>query len=66
MICLNISFFRGHNNPIWALDVSALNMYIATGSHDKTARLWILDKTYPLRLFAGHYGSITVSFLLLN
>lgn len=54
-------FDRGHNNPIWDLDVSALNLYVATGSQDKTARLWTLDKTYPLRLYVGHHNSVTVS-----
>lgn len=58
---INWSFRRGHNSPIWALDVSALNMYVATGSRDKTARLWTLDKTYPLRLYVGHYSCVNVS-----
>lgn len=46
--------YRGHNYPIWCVDVSTLGLYVATGSHDRTARLWSLDRTFPLRIFAGH------------
>lgn len=38
-------------------------MYVATGSRDKTARLWTLDKTYPLRLYVGHYSYVNVSLI---
>lgn len=48
------AIYRGHNYPIWCVDVSTLGVYVATGSHDRTARLWSLDRTFPLRIFAGH------------
>jgi WD40 repeat protein len=57
MIC----FFRGHNYPIWCVDVSTLGVYVATGSHDRTARLWSLDRTFPLRIFAGHNQDVEVN-----
>ncbi|KAJ9588315.1 hypothetical protein L9F63_018313 [Diploptera punctata] len=48
------SVYRGHNYPIWCVDASPMGVYVATGSHDRTARLWSLDRTFPLRVFAGH------------
>ncbi|XP_069684666.1 TAF5-like RNA polymerase II p300/CBP-associated factor-associated factor 65 kDa subunit 5L isoform X2 [Periplaneta americana] len=48
------AIYRGHNYPIWCVDMSTLGVYVATGSHDRTARLWSLDRTFPLRIFAGH------------
>jgi len=29
-------------------------MYFASGSYDCTARLWSVERTYPLRTYAGH------------
>jgi WD40 repeat protein len=54
---------RGHNYPIWCVDVSTLGVYVATGSHDRTARLWSLDRTFPLRIFAGHNQDVEVYFV---
>ncbi|XP_065202610.1 TAF5-like RNA polymerase II p300/CBP-associated factor-associated factor 65 kDa subunit 5L [Planococcus citri] len=54
-----VAVYKGHDSPVWGLDVSALNLYVATASRDRTARLWTLDKTYPLRLYIGHYDSVT-------
>ncbi|XP_049950449.1 TAF5-like RNA polymerase II p300/CBP-associated factor-associated factor 65 kDa subunit 5L [Schistocerca serialis cubense] len=51
-ICAAI--YRGHNRPIWSLDVDSLGMFAVTGSSDYTARLWSLDRTYALRVFIGH------------
>lgn len=56
--------FRGHNYPIWCVDVSTLGLYFATGSHDRTARLWSLDRTFPLRIFAGHNQDVEVPYVL--
>ncbi|EHB03271.1 TAF5-like RNA polymerase II p300/CBP-associated factor-associated factor 65 kDa subunit 5L [Heterocephalus glaber] len=28
------------------------------GSHDRTARLWSFDRTYPLRIYAGHLADV--------
>jgi WD40 repeat protein len=55
-------FCRGHNYPIWCVDVSTLGVYVATGSHDRTARLWSLDRTFPLRIFAGHNEDVEVAY----
>lgn len=45
------------------MDTSVFNLYIATGSHDRTAKLWSLDRTFPLRIFAGHFLDVNVRFL---
>lgn len=62
---LSISFSccSGHSYPIWCMDTSVFNLYIATGSHDRTAKLWSLDRTFPLRIFAGHFLDVNVCFL---
>lgn len=48
------AIYRGHNYPVWCLDVAKHGVYMATGSHDRTAKLWSLDRTFPLKIFAGH------------
>lgn len=53
-------FNRGHNYPIWCMDVSRNGLFIVTGSHDKTAKLWSLDRTFPVRIFVGHTSDVTV------
>lgn len=40
------------------MDTSLDDTYIATGSHDRTAKLWTLDRKFPVRIFAGHYMDI--------
>lgn len=43
------------------MDVSTSGLFIVTGSHDKTAKLWSLDRTFPVRIFVGHLSDVTVS-----
>ncbi|KAI5646947.1 WD domain, g-beta repeat domain-containing protein [Phthorimaea operculella] len=50
---------RGHNYPIWCMDVTTSGLFIVTGSHDKTAKLWSLDRTFPIRVFVGHMSDVT-------
>lgn len=63
MILFYSLFLRGHNYPIYSVDVSAWSIYLATASHDRTARLWSLDRTFCLRIFAGHQQEVNVSLL---
>ncbi|XP_077289169.1 protein will decrease acetylation-like isoform X2 [Arctopsyche grandis] len=57
------AIYRGHNYPVWCLDVAKHGVYMASGSYDRTAKLWSLDRTFPLRIFAGHNLDInTLSF----
>lgn len=57
--------FSGHSYPIWCMDTCAFNLYTVTGSHDRTAKLWSIDRTFPLRIFAGHFLDVNVCLHLL-
>ena len=39
---------------------SPVEVYFATASMDKTARLWSCDSVYPIRVFAGHNSAVDV------
>lgn len=51
--------YKGHNYPIWCMDVSPSSLFLATGSQDRTARLWALDQAHPVRVFVGHLSDVT-------
>jgi len=36
--------------------------YFASCSHDRTARIWSMDRIKPLRIMAGHLSDVDVSF----
>lgn len=44
------------------MDVSKNGLFIVTGSNDKTAKLWSLDRTFPVRVFVGHMSDVTVRY----
>ena len=54
------AIYRGHNYPIWCVDESPLGFYVATGARDLTARLWTLDRKYPLITYVGHTLDVDV------
>lgn len=54
------AIYRGHRYPIWCMDESPVGMYVATGSKDLTARLWSLEKEFPLITYAGHTQDVEV------
>jgi len=56
----NIVNYYGHNYPIWDVTFSPHDLYFATASNDRTARLWKSDHIYPLRIFAGHFSDVNV------
>lgn len=39
---------------------SPVEVYFATASMDRTARLWSCDSVYPIRVFAGHNSAVDV------
>jgi WD40 repeat protein len=43
---------------------SPVGHYFASASHDRTARIWSMDKIQPLRIMAGHLADVDVSVLL--
>ena len=50
--------FKGHAADVWGVDISSDGKYLATGSSDKTARLWHVATGETLRIFSGHTGEI--------
>ena len=62
----NIVNYYGHNYPIWDVSFSPHDLYFATASNDRTARLWKSDHIYPLRIFAGHFSDVNVIFKIIN
>lgn len=56
--------YKGHTFPVWDVRFSPHGYYFASGSHDRTARLWATDQPQPLRIFVGHYSDVEVTLLL--
>jgi WD40 repeat protein/transcriptional regulator with XRE-family HTH domain len=50
--------FKGHTDGLWAVTISPDGRYLATGSEDKTARLWDLATGQTLRIFSGHTAGV--------
>ncbi|GHJ85202.1 hypothetical protein NliqN6_1604 [Naganishia liquefaciens] len=54
----NLVVYKGHTDPVWAVEWGPLGAYFATASRDRTARLWVTDRVTPLRMFAGHLSDV--------
>ena len=54
-----IRMFANHSDSIWSAALSPDGKYLLTGSHDKTARLWIADPTYETRSIHDYSGIIS-------
>ena len=50
--------FKGHTGDVWGVAISPDGKYLATGSSDKTARLWDLASGETIRVFSGHSGEV--------
>jgi TRAP-type C4-dicarboxylate transport system substrate-binding protein len=50
--------FRGHKGDLWGVTFSPDGKYLATGSHDGTARLWDIATGQTIRIFSGHTGEV--------
>lgn len=44
---------------------SPFGHYFASCSHDRTARIWGMDRVQPLRIMAGHLSDVDVSVSLI-
>lgn len=49
---------RGHDQSVLAVSCSPDSNYVATGSRDRTAKLWELSTGREVRTFFGHEGSV--------
>ncbi|EAK88361.1 transcription factor TAF5p, TBP associated protein involved in transcription [Cryptosporidium parvum Iowa II] len=52
--------FSGHstNSCIWDLSWDDHGISFISGSSDQSARLWCTSRTYPIRIFTGHFGDV--------
>lgn len=49
---------KGHDQSVLAVTMSPDSNYVATGSRDKSAKLWELSTGREVRSFLGHEGSV--------
>jgi WD40 repeat protein/transcriptional regulator with XRE-family HTH domain len=50
--------FKGHTADLWNVDFSPDGKVLATGSDDKTARIWDVATGETIRVFSGHTGEV--------
>lgn len=54
--------FKGHTRAVWDVSFSRAvkhsSFYFATASADRTACLWTIDRSYPVRVFSGHVSDV--------
>jgi WD40 repeat protein/class 3 adenylate cyclase len=50
--------FKGHTADVWGVAFSPDGKYLATGSSDKTARLWDVASGETVRIFLEHTGEV--------
>jgi WD40 repeat protein len=49
---------KGHDQAVLAVEISPDSNYVATGSRDKTMKLWELSTGREVRTFLGHTGTV--------
>ncbi|KAH9760369.1 transcription initiation factor TFIID subunit 5 [Citrus sinensis] len=66
----NLVCYKGHNYPVWDVQFTISEIcyhlvqfnpqghYFASSSHDRTARIWSMDRIQPLRIMAGHLSDV--------
>ncbi|GAA5973839.1 hypothetical protein JCM11641_003185 [Rhodosporidiobolus odoratus] len=54
----NVCVYRGHREPVWAVEWGPRGVYFASASRDRTARLWTTDRVNAVRIFAGHLSDV--------
>jgi WD40 repeat protein len=55
----SVATLSGHKEPVQSLSVSGDSRTLASGSADRTARLWSLADAKPLATFEGHTGPVS-------
>ena len=57
-----LAIYDSHRHPVWTVSSSFYDINtFASGSHDRTARLWTAEYKQPIRLFIGHYSDVSTS-----
>lgn len=54
-----LATLRGHCGEISDISLSVDNTLLASGSLDKTVRVWCLQTSAPVAVLSGHQGGIT-------
>ncbi|KAL0220838.1 hypothetical protein RCL1_000692 [Eukaryota sp. TZLM3-RCL] len=54
----SIAVYPCHSAPIYSLSPFQQGTWFLTGSHDKSAKLWFLERLEPVRVFTGHLGPV--------
>lgn len=49
------------DSDVILVQFSPVGHYFASASHDRTARIWSMDRIQPLRIMAGHLSDVDVS-----
>lgn len=52
-LAANLVTFRGHLFPVWDTAACPGGQYVASGSADRTARIWSTERAQALRLLVG-------------
>eukprot|EP00891_Asterochloris_glomerata_P003035 jgi/Astpho2/3035/Aster-03343 len=52
-LAANLVAYRAHMFPVWDVASCPHGLYFASGSADRTARLWSTERAQPLRILAG-------------
>ncbi|EPQ29443.1 uncharacterized protein PFL1_03198 [Pseudozyma flocculosa PF-1] len=53
-----LSTLKGHKRGVWSVRFSPVDLALATGSGDKTIRLWGLKDYTCVKIFEGHTNSV--------
>ncbi len=55
----HVHTFEGHTDEVTSVAFSSADQTLASGSWDKTVRLWSIAEKKPLHTFKGHTSSVT-------
>lgn len=56
----SLAIYQGHSRTIWDL-TSWADQYFASASQDRTAKIWVSERTYPVRSLAGHSTDVNAA-----